>query len=64
MAFNLQRDGPGNDAVSVTIDDRRETLEVAVRWLDAGRTGVKIIGDGRVYTPEEFALTIEEKNPA
>jgi len=64
VAFNVQRDGPGNDAVSVTIDDRKEAFALAIEWLDGGRTGIKIIGDGRVYSAMEFALTIGQGNLA
>jgi hypothetical protein len=63
MAFIVQANGPGDDDASVTIQDRRrEALATAVRWLDGKCSGVKIIGDGRVYTPEEFALTIRQNN--
>jgi hypothetical protein len=55
MAFNRQYDG--TDA-SVTVGQRSEALTIVSDWLKAGRTGVKIIGDGRIYTPEEFAATV------
>jgi hypothetical protein len=58
MAFNLQFAGPGDDAATVTVNDRSEAFTIVSQWQKAGRTGIKIIGDGRIYTPEEFALTI------
>jgi hypothetical protein len=64
MAFIVQANGPGDDGASVTIQDRREAYATAVRWLEEKCTGVKIIGEGRVYTPEEFALTIGRNNPS
>jgi hypothetical protein len=64
MAFIVQANGPGDDDASVTIQDRKEALATAMRWLDGKCTGVRIIGEGRVYTPEEFALTIGRNNPS
>jgi hypothetical protein len=37
------------------------SLSAALRWLDQGYTGVKIIGDGRLYTPEELAMKLQDK---
>ena len=55
MAFNIQHDGTES---SVTVGQRSEALAIVSDWLKAGRTGVKIIGDGRIYSPEEFAATV------
>jgi hypothetical protein len=55
MAFNIQHDGTES---SVTVGQRTEALAIVSDWLKAGRAGVKIIGDGRIYNPEEFAATV------
>ena len=55
MAFNIQHHG---SEASVTVSRRSEALTIVSDWLKVGRTGVKIIGDGRVYSPEEFAATV------
>jgi hypothetical protein len=41
--------------MSVTVADRKAALAVAVKWASGGRSGVKIIGDGRIYTAKELA---------
>jgi len=58
MAFIIQAESDGGDALSATVLDRIEALELALRWRDAGHTGIKIIGNGRIYTLNEFAGTI------
>ena len=44
--------------VKVTKDTRKDALEAANEFLNRGFPFVTIVGDGRVYTVEEFALTI------
>jgi hypothetical protein len=44
--------------VKVTKDTRTDALETANDFLNQGFPFVTIVGDGRVYTVEEFALTI------
>jgi hypothetical protein len=55
MAFNIQHDETES---SVTVGQRSEALAIVSDWLKAGRAGIKIIGVGRIYSPEEFAATI------
>lgn len=55
MAYVVQADIPGReDAASITLDSREDALEAARRWVADGNKGVKIIGDGRIYFPEDF----------
>ena len=58
MVYVLQADGPESFGSGAVVKTRREALAIAVKWIEEGRTGIKIIGDRRVYRPEEFALTI------
>jgi hypothetical protein len=58
MAFVVQADGPNNDGASAVVQSRKEALALAIQWIGDGHKGIKIIGDGRVYKPEEFAQTI------
>ncbi len=59
MAYVVQAEGPGSDAVSLAVQSPHEALEMAFHWRDAGHAGVRIIGDGRVFmTPEDFAAAI------
>ncbi|HKH03485.1 MAG TPA: hypothetical protein VKB08_22590 [Bradyrhizobium sp.] len=44
--------------VKVTKASRQEALETASDFQHQGLPFVTIIGDGRVYTAEEFALTV------
>ena len=44
--------------VKATKTTRKEALEAATKFLDEGMPFVTIVADGRVYTVEEFALTI------
>jgi len=58
MAFIVQgkpREPEG--IVKVVSDSRPEALQVARDLLDRGMVVVTVIGDGRVYTVDEFALT-------
>ena len=62
MAYIVQANVPGSDdATSISLADRQAALAAALRWLDQGYTGVKIIGDGRLYTPEELAMKLQDK---
>jgi hypothetical protein len=61
MAYIVQADDSGNDGISITRADRKEALAAAVQWQSEGRSGVKIIGDGRIYTPKDLARAISEK---
>jgi hypothetical protein len=47
--------------VKVIKDSRRDALRAAKDFLDQGLPFVSIIGDGHVYTVEEFALTINDQ---
>lgn len=49
---------PDDAATSLTVLTRGEALATAMGWIGRGKTGVRVIGDGRIYSPEEFALTI------
>jgi hypothetical protein len=60
MAYIVQADEPGRTAASVTVAGREEALAIARNWVKSGQTGVKIIGDGRIYLPAEF----ESEDPA
>jgi hypothetical protein len=42
----------------VVKDSRDDALQTAKEFLDQGLPFVTIIGDGHVYTVEEFGLTI------
>jgi hypothetical protein len=44
--------------VKVVSKTRREALQAANSLLKQGMVIVTVIGDGRVYTMEEFALTV------
>ena len=51
-------------SVSVTTNSQRNALKAAVDFLDQGISIVTITGDGRTYTPTEFALALGEKKCA
>jgi hypothetical protein len=44
--------------VKVVRQTREEALAAAKDFLDQGMPFVTIVADGRVYTAEEFALTV------
>jgi hypothetical protein len=45
-------------AVKVVKETRKDAMETANDFLSQGIPFVTIIADGRIYTAEEFALTI------
>jgi hypothetical protein len=44
--------------VKVTKTTRADALKAALEFLDQGMPFVTIVADGRVYTAEEFAVTV------
>jgi hypothetical protein len=64
MAFVIQADVPGGMAASITVEGRTETFEIARGWIKGGHTGVKVIGDGRIYLPTEFERVEKELKTA
>lgn len=61
MAYIVQADDSGDDAISISVADRKQALAAAVELESEGRSGVKIIGDGRIYTTKELARAIIDK---
>ena len=58
MTFIVQgAKGAGDDAVSTTVETGREALSAAIHWAEDARD-VTIIGNGRIYSIEEFAAAI------
>jgi hypothetical protein len=51
-----------HSAVSKTHADRKDALVTAVQWGSEGRK-VKIIGNGRIYTAAELAISIINEVP-
>jgi hypothetical protein len=47
--------------IKVVKETRHDALEAARNLLDSGMVIVTVIADGRVYTVEEFALTVNGK---
>ena len=47
--------------VKIIKESRHDALQVAKDFLEQGLPFVSIIGDGHVYTVEEFALTINDQ---
>jgi hypothetical protein len=60
MAYVLQAED-SEGAISLTVFDRKQALAAAIKWATEGRSGIKIIGDGRIYTTRELARVIIEK---
>jgi len=59
MAYIVQAwDASDHNFVSLAAPDRKEALAIAIGWMSEGRTAVKIVGDGRIYTPESLAQVI------
>jgi hypothetical protein len=46
--------------VKVIRQTRKEALETANEFLNEGFPFVTIVGDGRVYTVKEFAMTLDQ----
>jgi hypothetical protein len=63
MPYIVQAGG-SEDPISLTVDDPREALAAAIEWAGEGRSGVKIIGDGRIYTQKELAKLIVDRGLA
>jgi hypothetical protein len=61
MSYIVQADDSVDDGISITRADRKEALAAAVQWQSEGRPGVKIVGDGRIYTAQELARVIIDK---
>jgi hypothetical protein len=57
MAYIVQAEDH-DGAISKTVADRKDALATAVTWASEGRSNVKIIGNGRIYTPKDLALAI------
>jgi hypothetical protein len=58
MAFIVQgKPRVPEGIVKVVAETRTEALQAARDLLDRGMVVVTVIGDGRVYTVDEFALT-------
>lgn len=53
MAYVLQAED-SEGAISLTVFDRKQALAAAIKWATDGRSGIKIIGDGRIYTTREL----------
>jgi hypothetical protein len=53
--------GKPEGIIKVVKETRQEALEAARDLLDNGMVIVTVIADGRIYTAEEFALTIINK---
>jgi hypothetical protein len=63
MAYLVQCDAPGReDAETIRRETREEAMTTATGWQNDGRTGIRIIGDGRVYTAGEFARAFHGHN--
>jgi hypothetical protein len=60
MPYIVQGGGP-EGPISKTVDDPKEALAVAIEWASEGRSGVKIIGNGRIYTAKELAQVIIDR---
>lgn len=58
MVYIVEADGTSDDEVLKTAADRREARAIAVEWACQGATNIRIIGDGRIYTPEALAAAI------
>ena len=64
MAYIVQaEDASDHNFVSLAVPDRKEALATAIEWMSEGRTAVKIVGDGRIYTPESLAQVILKDGP-
>jgi len=42
----------------VVVADCKEALASAIDWARQGRTNIKIVGDGRTYSPEQLAVVV------
>jgi hypothetical protein len=61
MPYLVQAAVPGKlDAVSISVTSREEALKIAALWQEEGRSGIRIIADGRIYTPIELAANHQD----
>jgi hypothetical protein len=61
MAYIVQAVDSEGDAISTTVADRKQALAVAIKWASQVRSGIKIIGDGRIHTAKELARAIIDR---
>jgi hypothetical protein len=61
MPYVIQAVDSGGDPVSITVSGRKEALAAALNWESEGRSGVKIIGDGRIYSTKDLAQAVIDK---
>jgi hypothetical protein len=47
-----------------TADSREEALQTASKFLNRGFPFVTVVADGRVYTVDEFAMTVKSGSEA
>jgi CTP-dependent riboflavin kinase len=48
----------------VPVAERKEAFAIARNWIKSGHTGVKVIGDGRIYLQAEFERMEKELKTA
>ena len=62
MPYLIQAAAPGQeDAVSIRVATREEALKIAALWQAEGRSGIRIIANGRIYTASQLAANHQEK---
>ena len=49
-------------ATTVAVVDRAEALALAKSWKTIGRSNIRSVGDGRLYSLKEFSLTKDGLN--
>lgn len=58
MTYLVHAASPGkDDAIAIKVATREEALGIADGWQQDGRSGIRIITEGRIYTLAEFART-------
>jgi hypothetical protein len=63
MPYLIQATAPSGDPRSATAPDRQEALAIAVELASNGHTGIRILGEGRIYLPKDLALAIINDEP-
>jgi hypothetical protein len=58
MAYIVQADDSEGDAISISVADRKQAARGCHQMGDRRTSGIKIIGDGRIYTAKELARAI------